>query len=53
MNTSAGNTGVLSIEDLRSWTKSIQQRKFPNEQFNEEAFQKGFGKLDANRDGKI
>ena len=49
----SGKSGNLSIEDLRSWTKSIQQKLHPGTQFSEEAFMKGFAMLDRNKDGQL
>ena len=43
----------LSKKDLRTWVKTIMEKKYPGKQFDESAFEKGFGRMDVNQDGKL
>ena len=45
--------GELSQDDLRKWTQAILSKKHPDVKFDEANFQKGFRKLDANKNGVI
>ena len=45
--------GDISKEDLKSWTKAILNKKFPGVPFDEEAFEKGYNRMDTNKDGII
>ena len=45
--------GVLTQEDLRSWTKAILHKKYPGVPFSEEHFQLGFSAMDTTKDGKV
>ena len=44
---------VLTKDDIRKWTKSIMEKKFPGKAFSEKHFESGFKTLDSNKDGKI
>ena len=46
-------SGELSRDDLRRWTQAIMAKKYPDKKFSEAAFEQGFNKLDANRDGQV
>ena len=45
--------GELSRDDLRKWTQAIMAKKYPDKKFDEASFEKGFARLDANRDGSV
>ena len=45
--------GVLSKEDLRTWTKAILSKKYPGVPFDEESFEQGYRLMDSNKDGLI
>ena len=47
------STNDLTREDLRMWTKAIMDKKYPGKEFNEANFEKGFSRMDVNKDGKI
>ena len=47
------NASDLTIADLRTWTKAIMDKKYPDKPFSEENFLKGFARLDVNKDGRI
>ena len=49
----ANPSGELSKDDMRKWTQAIMAKKHPDRKFDEAAFEKGFSKLDANRDGSV
>ena len=44
---------LISKNDLRVWTKAIMAKKYPDKEFSEKHFEKGFDTMDVNKDGKI
>ena len=46
-------SGVISKQEIKTWTKQIMAKKYPNREFDESMFEMGFSKLDVNNDGKI
>ena len=49
----AWKSSQLEKHDIKAWTKKIMEKKHPGKKFSEEAFEKGWLKLDVTRDGKI
>ena len=49
----ASSSTVLTKDDIRKWTKTIMEKKFPGKPFSEKHFERGFKTLDTNKDGKI
>ena len=49
----ARHSDRISKDDLRTWTKAIMQKKYPDKEFNEKYFEKGFARIDVNKNGKI
>ena len=43
----------LTKKDLRNWTKTIMAMRHPGKEFSEENFEKGFARMDVNKDGKV
>ena len=43
----------LSKNDLRTWVKSVMEMKYPNEKFDEKAFERRFARMDVNKDGML
>ena len=46
-------TGVVSKHEIKTWTKQIMSKKYPNREFDESMFEEGFKRLDVNKDGTI
>ena len=44
---------VVSKQEMRVWTKKIMEKKYPNKEFSEVAFERGFTKLDVDKDGEL
>ena len=38
---------------MRVWTKQFLEKKHPDMQFSEEAFERGFKLMDVNKDGNL
>ena len=53
MKITRSKPGELTKEDLRAWTKAIMAKKYPNREFSEEHFEKGFQKMDMDKDGRL
>ena len=53
MKITRSKPGELTKDDLRAWTKAIMAKKYPNKEFSEEWFEKGFQKLDMDKDGTL
>ena len=43
----------LTKDDMRAWTKTILSKRYPDAEFSEETFEKGFRRFDTNGDGNI
>ena len=53
MKNSENRTGQLSKEELKTWVKVIMAKKCPDKNFNDEMFEKGFRRMDMNKDGVV
>ena len=43
----------ITKNDMRVWTKKIMEKKHPGIPFSEKMFEKGFARIDVDKDGKI
>ena len=53
MKITRGNPSELTKDDLRAWTKAILAKKCPDREFSEVHFERGFQKLDMDKDGRL
>ena len=53
MKTVPTDKNNITKHEMRNWTQIIGRKKCPGKPFDEEAFERGFQKLDWNKDGTI